>query len=240
MNANDSNTSSRAYRSLFKIGSWAAWIVVVLTLVEIMAFSFFPQPATAQEWFILYQEKPFLGLVDFWGLEAPMYLMFVLTFLALYVALRDTQPGLMITATAFVLLGAAIFLSTNNPFTMLTLSHRHAAATTDGERSLFLAAGEAVLANTNQRAVGGFNPGLFLVSSAGIIVSTVMLRADSFAGTTAYVGIFAHILALGDYLRQALTTSPLIALAVIIPGAILLMIWFGLVGKRLRILGSNR
>lgn len=93
-------------------------------------------------------------------------------FLALYVVLRKANKGLMAIAMIFALLGIGIFLATNNPFSMLSLSNQYAAATTDVERSTYLAAGQAMLANTNQRAVGGFNTGLFLVSAAGLIVSS--------------------------------------------------------------------
>jgi hypothetical protein len=54
---------------------------------------------------------------------------------------------------------------------------------------------------------------------------------------TAYVGILAFGLSLGDYLRQALTTSAVITLLMILPGALLLVVWFALVGGHLLHLG---
>ena len=140
-------------------------------------------------------------------------------------------------ALTLALLGIAIFFATNNPFSMLSLSRQFAAATTDANRSALLAAGEALLANTNQRAIGGFNMGLLLVSVGGLIVSSVMRRATSFRRLTAYVGILAFGLSLADYLRQAFTSSVTIALLLILPGAFLLVIWFVLVGRRLSQLG---
>ena len=166
-----------------------------------------------------------------------MYGMFILVFLALYVVLRKADEGLMAIALTCALLGVAIFFGTNNPFSMLSLSDQYAAATTETERSAILAAGQAVLANTNQRAVGGFNIALFLVSVAGLIVSSVMIRDDSFSRRTAYVGILAHGLSLADYVRQALTSSVTIALLVILPGALFVAVWFTLVGRRLTQLG---
>ena len=94
-----------------------------------------------------------------------------------------------------------------------------------------------MLASTNQRAVGGFNMGLFLISVAGLIVSSVMLQSNSFSRLTAYVGILAYALSLADYLRQALTSSATVALLVILPSALLLVIWYVLVGRRLYQLG---
>jgi hypothetical protein len=233
----NAETADSAYKSLCKLGGAAALIVVVLTLGEVIGFTFYPQPGTVSGWFTLFQSNRIIGLLVFWGLEVPMYLMFALVFLALYLVLRRVNEGRMAIAMAFALLGIGIFLATNNPFSMLSLGDHYAAATTDAQRSTFLAAGQAVLANTNQRAIGGFNMGLFLVSVAGLIVSSVMCQSSSFSRLTAYVGILANGLSLADYLREALTASATVALVVILPYILFLVIWFVLVGRRLYQLG---
>jgi hypothetical protein len=233
----NTETDGSAYKSLYKLGGVAAWIVVALTLGEIVGFIFYPQPGTVSDWFTLFQNNKVVGLLAFWGLEVPMYAMFALVFLALYAALRKANPGFVAIALAFALMGVAVFFATNNPFSMLALSNQYAAATTEAQRATLLAAGQAVLANTGQRAAGGFNAGLFLVTIAGLIASSVMFQAKSFSKTTAYLGILAHALALADYLRQALTQSEVIALLVILPGALCLMIWHVMVGRRLYQLG---
>ena len=233
----NAEAADSAYKSLYKLSGVAALIAAVLTLSEVVGLSFYPQPSTVSGLFMLFQSNRIVGLLDFWGLEVPMYVMLILVFLALYIMLRKADQGLVIIALTFALLGIGIFLATNNPFSMLSLSNQYTAAMTDAQRSTFLAAGQALLANTNQRAVGGFNMGLFLVYGAGLIVSSVMLRSNSFSKSTAYVGILANALSLADYLRQALTSSAIVALLVILPGALFLMIWLVLVGRRLYQLG---
>jgi len=235
----DAETADSTYKGLYKLGGLAALLVAMLTLSEVIVLAFYPQPGTVSGWFLLFQSHKLIGLLSFWGLEVPMYLMFLLVFLALFLVLKKDNEGLMIIAMIFALLGIGIFLATNNPFSMLSLSNQYAAARTDVERSTFLAAGQAMLANTNQRAVGGFNTGFFLVSVAGLIVSLVMLQGNSFTKLTAYVGIVANALSLGDYLRQALTSSATVALLVILPNALFLVIWFVLVGLRLYQLGRS-
>lgn len=230
-------TVEPAFKSLYKLAGVAAFLVAVLTLGEVIGFIFYPQPDTISGWFMLFQSNWAIGLMDFWGLEVPMYIMFTLVFLALYVVLRKVNEGLMLIALTFALLGIGVFFATNNPFTMLSLSNQYATAATDVQRSTLLAAGQAVLANTGQRAVGGFNMGLFLVSVAGLIISSVMLRSDSFSRLTAYAGIVTFVLSLADYLRQALTTSVIITLLVVLPNVLFLVIWFVLVGRRLYQLG---
>jgi len=233
----DVETADSAYKSLYRLGGAAALVVVLLILGVVIGFTVYPQPSTVSDWFELFQSNKVIGLLDFWGLEVLMYAMFALVFLTLYVMLREADQGRMAIAITFSLLGVGIFLATNNPFTMLSLSDQYAAATTDAQRTTLLAAGQAVLANTSQRVVGGFNVGLFLVSVAGLIVSSVMLQSSAFSRSTAYVGMLAWTLSLVDYLRQIVTQSATIALLVILPNALLLVVWFVLVGRRLYQLG---
>lgn len=82
-----------AYRGLRKLGGAAAFVVVALILSEVVGFTFYGQPAAVSGWFELFQRNNVLGLMDFWGLEVPMYVMFALVYLALYVVLRRASPG---------------------------------------------------------------------------------------------------------------------------------------------------
>jgi hypothetical protein len=215
----------------------AALVVAFLTVIEIVSFIIFPPPNTIDGWFILFQSNPIIGVLDIWGLEFLMYVMFSIVFLALYFAVRNVNKSAMVIALTSAFLGIAVFFATNNPFSMFSLSNQFAAAATEAHRSALLAAGEAILVNTNQRAVGGFNLGLFLVSIAGLITSSVMIRASSFSRFTACLGILAFGMSLADYLRQVFTSAVLTALLVIVPGALLLVLWFVLVGIKLSRLG---
>ena len=57
--ASDSN-----WRGLFKIAGVAGIIAGLLCVADIMVFVFFPQPATVQGWFTLFQKNWLLGLLD--------------------------------------------------------------------------------------------------------------------------------------------------------------------------------
>jgi len=132
--ATHAETADRAYKNLYKLGGVAALIVVLSTLGEVIAHTLYPQPSTVSEWFMLFESNKIIGLVSFWGLEVPMYAMFALVFLALYVVLGKANKGRMAIAMTFALLGIGVFFATNNPFSMLSLSNQYAAATTDTQR----------------------------------------------------------------------------------------------------------
>jgi hypothetical protein len=83
------------------------------------------------------------------------------------------------------------------------LSEGYAAATTDAQRAMFLAAGEALLATFNGTAL---HLSINLFSIYFLIVSAVMLRSSTFGRVTAYMGILAAIF---NWAGQA--TRPLVA-----------------------------
>jgi len=222
------------WKSLYKFGGAAALIVAALFPIQIIVMIAYPLPSTVIGYFTLFQSNRLIGLIDLYLLEIPAYILFVPMFLALYAALRRTNESCMALATTLAIIGIAVFLATNNPFSMLSLSDQYAAATTDAQRSLFLAAGQAMLANTNQRAVEGFNMGLLLVSVAGLIVSAVMLRSNIFSKVTAYVGILANALSLAEYFRLVFVPEAvLLLLFLALASCLFLLIWYILIARRL-------
>jgi len=120
-------------------------------------------------------------------------------FLALYLTLKRTSESFTLIATALGLVGIVALFASRTTFDMLYLSNQYAAATTDAQRSLFLAAGQAMLAIYNGTA---FHLSYVAGSVAGVIVSFVMLRSKTFSKTTAYAGILANVLGLGLYLPK--------------------------------------
>ena len=124
---------------------------------------------------------------------------------------------------------------------MLSLSDQYAAATTEAQRTILLAAGEAMLV-LNRFTDLGSNPGtggyisLLLIAAAGMITSFVMLRSDVFNRATAYVGILANGLDLAyciAFVALPTVDSELLALIFIPAAGLFLMIWHIMVGWRL-------
>jgi len=222
------------WRSLYKVGGMAAIIAAVLLLIEIIVFMIWPQPSTVIDYFNLFQSNKLIGWIDFYLLEFIAYILFVPMFLALYVALKRFNESYMIIAISLLILGVGIFLATNNSFSMLSLSNQYMAVTTETQKSILLAAGQAMLVNTGQRAFGGFNTGFMLISIAGIIVSALMLWSKKFGRNTAYLGILAFAISLAEYVRMIIIPSELTLLLIIaILSGVLLMIWLILVGRSL-------
>ena len=112
---------------------------------------------------------------------------------------------------------------------MLYLSEQHAAATTDAQRALFLAAGETVLATFHGTA---FHVSYNLFSIYLLIVSIVMLRSPIFGRAIAWAGILAALLNWGLYV-------PGIGIFLSVLSVVPLALWNVLIARSLFRLGRD-
>ena len=145
--------------SSYKIGGTSALIAVIVGLTEIF-ISFLPggsiSPATITDWFELFQNNWFLGLRDLGLLNIILNLLGIIVVFAIYGALRKENKPYAALALIISILGAAVFYSTNRAFSMLDLSNQYALATTEDQRMLILAAGQAMISVGKSHAPGTF------------------------------------------------------------------------------------
>ena len=165
------------------------------------------------------------------------YLLVGLIFLALYAALRQVSRSYITLATAVAFVGIAVYLASNLAFSILSLSDQYAVATTDAQRSMLLAAGQALLAIHDPNVLGPGAMGFFLVTVAGLIISAVMLRSGVFGKITAYTGILANAFGMGYPIGVAVAPRtvviPMVATALSV-SACFLIIWYVGIARRLR------
>lgn len=249
MNKDFKAKSDSNWNSLYKVGGLSALLCAVMYLIVLAVYIpanlASPPPETVLEWFTVFEESPvtglfFLGIGDvlimiLWG---PMAL-------ALYVILRQVNKTWTLIAIPFVFVGMGVFLATNTAFSMLSLSQEFAAAITEAEKSMLLAAGQAMLAVT--RGSGLLYTGMPLVWLAGVIFSFVMLRSDAFSKATAWVGILglgllvAGVVGGGHYTSTGEYTAIQAAIVALqyIGGGLLSLAWYIMVGLRLLKIGRT-
>jgi hypothetical protein len=139
-------------------------------------------------------------------------------------------------ATPLALAGIAAYWATNQSFNLLFLSDQYAAATTDAQRSQFLASAQAISA-IDQNGMF-YSMGFVLVVVASLMVSIAMLRSNVFGKATASVGILSSLLTLSfDLSWTFVPTTNIVPVVIAGGGAILMFIWWALIGQRLYRLG---
>ncbi|MBN2394091.1 MAG: DUF4386 family protein [Anaerolineae bacterium] len=211
-NVTTTETGGAAWKSLYRVGGVAALLAALVFRRSLGAefdvsngFGVFAMPETlpvsAPDWFAVLQAYRFVGLTLLGVFDLVEYVLVGLMFLALYGALRRTNRSALVIATVFGLIGIAVSLASNQALALAALSEQYAAASTETQRALLLAGGEALLA-INQRGIGLY-VSLFLVLLSGLIISIVMLRSAVFSKATAIAGILANGLGLAYFVTLA-------------------------------------
>jgi hypothetical protein len=234
----DAGKAESGWKGLYKLGGITALIVVVAPLAEVL-IGFLPGVArltqrtvTVIDWFTLFQNHWFLGLRNLGLLNIIGAALLAPTFLAIYSALRRDNEAYGAFGTILFFVGIAVYIASNRAFSMLSLSGQYASATTDAQKSLLIAAGQAMLAEGQTRA------GIPLIEFASLLISVVMLRGKVFSKGTAYAGILGNGLLM--VFEAILTFVPAllkVGLVIADGGGLAIMIWYLLVGRRLLQLG---
>jgi len=230
----DAGTTESGWKGLYKLGGITALIVVVAPLAEVL-IGFLPGVArltqrtvTVIDWFTLFQTHWFLGLRNLGLLNIIGAALLAPTFLAIYSALRRDNEAYAAFGAVLFFVGVAVYLASNRAFAMLSLSGQYASATTDAQRSLLIAAGQAMLAEGQTRA------GIPLIEFASLVISVVMLRGKAFSKATAYAGILGNaLLMVFEAILAFLPAFLNVGLIIAGGGGLAIMIWYVLVGRRL-------
>jgi hypothetical protein len=228
-----------AWPSLYRIGGVSALIAVGFATIQIVieiigvGIMHIDVPSGVIGWFELLHSHTLLGLTELTMFQIPALVFCVPMFLALYQALKRTKDSYELIFTALAFLGTAIYLSSNTVFSMLSLSKQYANVTTEAQRSIILAAGQAMLAIYEGL---GVDVGLFLFMIAILMISVRMLWSQVFDRTIAYVGILAGVVAVIYYISSAFTS---LAIFIFEVAGLFFVVWTLLVGRRLIQLDSD-
>ncbi len=217
------------WNSLYKIGGIVALIFIVYSLVTMAVLvAIGGPPETAVEVFDLLENQRVVGLLRLDILTMLTVPLYYPLFLSTYAALRKTQRAYVTLATTIAFAGITLFLATPSPLSLVALSDKFAAATTEAQHTQLLAAGEAILAADMWHGTGAMIGGLLMLIAA-LILSIVMLGSDCFSKGTAYVGIVTHALDLAHgIVGLFLPTVGVILMAIAGP---LYLVWFPLLAR---------
>ena len=226
-----------SWNGLCRIGGIAALLLLIYSLATMVQMIVLGgQPTSAAQAFDLLQHHRVVGLLRLDLPTVALLPLYYLLFLGLFAALRasDYVNSLLSTALAFV--GTTLVLATPTALSMIPLSDKFAAATSDAARNQLLAAGEAIMAADIWHSTGAILGGVLLQCGA-VLISVAMLRGNVFNKATAWLGIVMHALDLAHILGGLfIPVSGMILLAIAGP---LYPIWFLLIGLRLLKLASS-
>ncbi len=235
MDNHTTKTRTSTGLGLYRIAGIAALLAVLVGILEI-AINFLPGGNAPHEtviaWFMLFQSNWFLGLRDLGLLNIVLTAFGVLISFALYTAHRQADKAFTEFALITSVLGAAVFYATNRAFSMWDLSNQYAVATTDGQKMLLAAAGQAILSVGKSHTPGTFIA-FFLTEISSIMMSFVMLRSRIFSRTSAYAGILGFgLLLIYEVFSSFIPASKDVAMIVALLGGLSSMVWYILIARR--------
>lgn len=225
--------SEPEYAALYRVAGVASLLYVVLALAALALDFVAPPPVTGGVEtleFIAGHKVTYIAEQILW--IAPDILP-VVTFIALYFALRHVDAGLALAGTVVggvpwaVLL--AIPVSSRGSLVLVTLSDWYDTAATPDLRDRYATAAEAIIAEGNTPGIVG------VLAAVGILVVSLVMLRSPLPRTLAWLGIATGVVGVAsEVLRYA---APMLYSAY----GLLLWAWFVMVGiVLLRLAGSHR
>ncbi len=232
-------SSHAGWLNLYRLAGVTALLAILVAVTDI-SLTFLPAGAeppgsmAAVDWFNLFQDNWFMGLRNLGLLPNILTLCLLIpTFLALYLVHRQTNRAYATLALIISLVGTAIYLSNNAAVPMWALSAKYAAATSEAQRNLLAAAGEAILARGEDFQPGSFI-GFLFAELATLMISVVMLRGGIFGKATAYAGILGgSFLTIFTIWATFIPVMFEVAMIVAMIGGLASMVWYALTARRL-------
>jgi hypothetical protein len=216
-------------RALLRIGGIAAIALGVGYLIIFPLYAMVGAPPNTGEAWLAYLP----GKTTTWwmilGLSVLTDVLFLPFGFALYVALKDVRRNVMLIATALVALFVVLDLAVTwaNYASLLTLSDRYGAATSESQRAVAIAAASyaaAVLASRLEIVYA------ILVLSIAILMIAVVMMNGAFGKPTAFLGMATGVLGILSIAGWGVA---------IILNAIFATLWILFTGARLCRLGRG-
>lgn len=227
------------WKSVLLLGSICTFIALAGTIIDIVFgtvtggnLAELPQSAVGR--FTQMQSNTLLGLYNLDLLNIIIQLIMIPSYLALYVVLSKVNPGFSLLAFIFFLIGTIAMVTGNAALPVYELSSKYVAASSDSQKILFAAAGEAMLAKGIHGSYGMFI-GFILPNLGGILISWLMLKSGIFSKTNAWLGLIGSIM-ISVYLILVTFVPDVKSMATLFaaPGGLMLMAWMLLYALRLR------
>ncbi len=232
------NDQLSTWKGIYLLGGIATILVLIGILLDMVFGSITggnlsELPLTAVDRFIQFQTNPLLGLYYLDLLNAINQIIMIPVYFAVFAALRRANLPLAALGLIFFLVGTVVFITNNTALPMLELSQKYAAASSESQKLLFSAAGEAMLARGMHGSAGVF-PGFLIPNIGTILLAGAMLDGKVFSRLSGIIGMAGSaLLMVYTILVTFLPSVKDIAMAVSMPGGLLMMAWLVMVTIRL-------
>jgi hypothetical protein len=217
-------------RGIFTLGAVTAIIALIGIILDIIigiktGGNLSALPQTAADRYLQFNGNVLMGLYHLDLLNVIIQILLIPVWFALFVAHITHYRYWAMLALLLFLFGSALMVADNIAFPMYELSKKYVLADNETQKSLYDAAGEAMLARGAHGSTGMFFS--FLIPNiAGFLMSLVMLKSNIFSRLNAWSGILGYLMMmLYVILVTFISGAGKSAVFLALPGGILILIW---------------
>ncbi|MHB1414225.1 MAG: hypothetical protein ACYC1C_03150 [Chloroflexota bacterium] len=220
------------WKGVYKVGGVCTLIIGLAYLIgAVLSIIIGPPPSGGELYLQSLAGHAVLSQVNFGAFALADFLMLPAG-MALFLALKHRAKNAMLLGAGIMVMAFVLDLAVTelNSLTLVSLTQQYAAATSEVQRSAYVAAADYALATL---PIATFSS--YVVSSIGLLIISVVMLKGVFSRLTAYLGIVASIEGIvgGFYVL-------LPALAVfLVPCLITFGIWLLLTGSKLYRLSNS-
>ena len=214
---------------LYKVSGMSAIILVISYIIIIVLYVFSGVPPTGGEEWLKYISGHIAEWWSILGLSVFTDLLYIPVAYSLYIMLKVVNKNAILAGSGFLILFVFLDLAITWPnySSLITLSSKYAAATSDAQRETIVAAANYASAVLSSNLVGVY---VILMPAIGILIIGVVMLSGGFSKAIAYLGMITGILGtisvVGTFFISALAIMA-------IPTSIFTTVWFLFVGSRL-------
>ena len=219
------------WQGVYRVGGVCLLLTGLIYLIgAVLSIILGPAPSSGEQYLKSVAGHALLAQINFALFALTDFLLLPVS-LAFYLALKHLARNAMLIAAGLMALFIVLDLAITemNSLSLVTLTQHYAAATSETQRSAYVAAADYALATL---PIATFYS--YVVSSAGFLITSIVMLKGTFSRPTAFLGITACVEGIIGGLYVILPTLAVL----LIPSLVTFGIWSLFAGSRLCQLGK--
>jgi len=229
----ENNIADKHWKRFYKTGAISVFLAIVVMLTEIFLTAL-PDGArvelTIEQLFDMYHRNWFMAMRNMGLMNIIASTLMLPVYFALYGLYRNNLKVFVSFSLILSFVGYSIFMSDNASFAFLELAGKYFREISDKDKTILLAAGEALFAKGASHTPGTF-PGFFIGEITGILFSIIILIGGVIKKSTGVIGLIGFsFLLIFEVISSFIGTLFEEAMIFAMIGGILTLVWYVLIG----------
>jgi len=229
----DNNIVEKHWKLFYRIGAILVFLAVLVMLTEIFLTAL-PDgdrvELTIKQLFDMYNRNWFMAMRYMGLINIIASTLMLPVFFSLYGLYRHNLKVFASFSLILSFIGYVIFMADNTTFACLELAEKYFKEISDTNKTILLAAGEALIAKGASHTPGTF-PGFLIGQIAGIFFSIIILNGRVLKKSTGIIGLIGFsFLLIFEVISSFVGTLFFESMIFAMVGGIVTLVWYVLIG----------